>query len=97
MSDRLSVIIPSVSPTALGYDAFIGPYANMRYQLLRGFVRAVTNHFEVIDIPSDLALFVSTASRSLRLSFTYLSIDRHLYIYIDRPNYSFFNVLFVEL
>ena len=92
MSDRLSVTIPYVSTNTLGYGAFIGLYANIRYQLLRGFVRAVTNHFEVIDIPSDLALFVSPASRSLRLSFTYFSIDRHLYTYIDRPNYSFFNV-----
>ncbi|KAK9214453.1 hypothetical protein WN944_006445 [Citrus x changshan-huyou] len=46
----------------------------MRYQLLCGFDRTVTNHFDVIGVP----LFLSTASRSLRLSFTYLSIDRHL-------------------
>ena len=74
MSDRLAVTIPSVSTKAPGYGAFIGLYANMRYQLLCGFDRAVTNHFDVIGA----ALFLSTALRSLRLSFTYLSIDRHL-------------------
>ncbi|KAK9214442.1 hypothetical protein WN944_006434 [Citrus x changshan-huyou] len=46
----LSVTIPSVSTNALGYGAFIGLYANMRYQLLCGFDRAVTNHFEVIGV-----------------------------------------------
>ncbi|KAK9217848.1 hypothetical protein WN943_006478 [Citrus x changshan-huyou] len=47
---ELSVTIPSVSTNALGYGAFIGLYANMRFQLLCGFDRAVTNHFEVIGV-----------------------------------------------
>ncbi|GAY64826.1 hypothetical protein CUMW_236520 [Citrus unshiu] len=54
---RLSVTIPSVSTNVLGYGAFIGLYANMRYQLLCGFDRAVTNHFEVIGV----ALILGTA------------------------------------
>ena len=63
MSDRLSVTIPSVSTSALGYGAFLGLYANMRYQLLCGFDRAVINHFDVIGV----VLFLSTALRSLPL------------------------------
>ncbi|KAH9751840.1 hypothetical protein KPL71_014461 [Citrus sinensis] len=55
---RLPVTIPSVSTKAPGYGAFIGLYANMRYQLLCGFDRAVTNHFDVIAV----ALFLSTTS-----------------------------------
>lgn len=56
---RLSVTIPSVSSNALGYGAFLGLYANLRYQLLCGFDRAVVNHFDVIGV----ALFFSTALR----------------------------------
>ena len=63
MSDRLAVTIPSVSTKAPGYGAFIGLYANMRFQLLCGFDRAVTNHFEVIGV----ALIVGTALRSFPL------------------------------
>ncbi|KAH9685795.1 hypothetical protein KPL70_014098 [Citrus sinensis] len=58
--ERLSVTIPSVSTFALGYGAFLGPYANMRYQLLYEFDRAVINHFDVIGV----VLFLSTALRS---------------------------------
>ncbi|KAK9217846.1 hypothetical protein WN943_006476 [Citrus x changshan-huyou] len=61
--DRLSVTIPSVSTSALGYGAFLGLYANMRYQLLCGFDRAVINHFDVIGV----ALFLSTALRVLNV------------------------------
>ncbi|KAH0722587.1 hypothetical protein KY289_005631 [Solanum tuberosum] len=60
---RLSVTIPSVSSNALGYGAFLGLYANLRYQLLCGFDRAVVNHFDVIGV----ALFFSTALRVLNV------------------------------
>ena len=52
--------VPSVSSNAFGYGAFLGIYANLRYQLLCGFDRAVVNHFDVIGV----ALFFSTAFRS---------------------------------
>ena len=51
--------VPPVSTYALGYGAFLGLYANLRYQLLCGFDRAVVNHFDVIGV----ALFLSTALR----------------------------------
>lgn len=51
--------IPSVSTNALGYGAFLGLYANLRYQLLCGFDRAVTSYFDVIGV----ALFFSAALR----------------------------------
>uniref|UniRef100_A0A6N2MM35 Uncharacterized protein n=1 Tax=Salix viminalis TaxID=40686 RepID=A0A6N2MM35_SALVM len=38
--DRLSVTIPPMSTYALGYGAFLGLYANLRYQLLCGIDRA---------------------------------------------------------
>ncbi|XP_004248816.1 protein RETICULATA-RELATED 1, chloroplastic [Solanum lycopersicum] len=60
---RLSVTVPSVSSNALGYGAFLGLYANLRYQLLCGFDRAVVNHFDVIGV----ALFFSTALRVLNV------------------------------
>ncbi|KAK9217899.1 hypothetical protein WN943_006529 [Citrus x changshan-huyou] len=66
MPDRLSVTNPSVSTNVLGYGAFIGLHANMRYQLLCGFDRDVANHFEVIGV----AMLLSTALRSLPPSFT---------------------------
>ncbi|CAK7357028.1 unnamed protein product [Dovyalis caffra] len=59
--DRLSVTVPPVSTYALGYGAFLGLYANLRYQLLCGFDRAVVSHFDVIGV----ALFFSTALRIL--------------------------------
>lgn len=43
--------IPTVSTSALGYGAFLGLYANCRYQLLCGFERAISNHFDVIAVP----------------------------------------------
>ncbi|KAK3009986.1 hypothetical protein RJ639_010956 [Escallonia herrerae] len=58
---RLSATIPTVSANALGYGAFLGLYANLRYQLLSGFDRAMVNHFDVIGV----ALFFSTALRIL--------------------------------
>ncbi|KAG7976270.1 hypothetical protein I3843_06G141000 [Carya illinoinensis] len=60
---RLSVTIPTVSTSALGYGAFLGLYANLRYQLLCGFDRAISNHFDVIGV----ALFFGTALRILNL------------------------------
>ncbi|XP_022896982.1 protein RETICULATA-RELATED 1, chloroplastic-like [Olea europaea var. sylvestris] len=60
---RLSVTIPSVSTNALGYGAFLGLYANLRYQMLCGFDRAVTSYFDVIGV----ALFFSTALRVLNV------------------------------
>ncbi|KAH9751819.1 hypothetical protein KPL71_014452 [Citrus sinensis] len=57
---RLSVTNPSVSTNVLGYGAFIGLHANMRYQLLCGFDRDVANHFEVIGV----AMLLSTALRA---------------------------------
>ncbi|XP_052205373.1 protein RETICULATA-RELATED 1, chloroplastic [Diospyros lotus] len=60
---RLSVTIPSVSTNALGYGAFLGLYANLRYQLLCGFDRAMVNYFDVIGV----ALFFSTALRVLNV------------------------------
>ncbi|KAF9690210.1 hypothetical protein SADUNF_Sadunf01G0171900 [Salix dunnii] len=59
--DKLSVTVPPVSTYALGYGAFLGLYANLRYQLSFGFDRAVVSHFDVIGV----ALFFSTALRIL--------------------------------
>ncbi|XP_039037913.1 protein RETICULATA-RELATED 1, chloroplastic-like [Hibiscus syriacus] len=61
--EKLSVTIPSVSTNALGYGAFLGLYASLRYQLLCGFDQAVVNHFDVIGV----ALFFSTALRVLNV------------------------------
>ncbi|XP_047334264.1 protein RETICULATA-RELATED 1, chloroplastic [Impatiens glandulifera] len=60
---RLSVTIPSVSTNSLGYGAFLGLYANLRYQLLFGFDRAVLNYFDVIGV----ALFFGTTLRMLNV------------------------------
>ncbi|XP_061337179.1 protein RETICULATA-RELATED 1, chloroplastic isoform X1 [Gastrolobium bilobum] len=60
---RLSVTVPSVSSNALGYGAFLGMYANLRYQLLCGFDRAMISYFDVIGV----ALFFSTAFRVLNV------------------------------
>ncbi|XP_071721776.1 uncharacterized protein [Rutidosis leptorrhynchoides] len=61
--DRLSVTNPSLSTNALGYGAFLGLYANFRYQMLCGLDRAVANHFDVIGV----ALFFSTTLRLLNV------------------------------
>ena len=47
---RLSITIPTVNTNALGYGAFLGLYANLRYQLLYGVDRAMINHFDVIGV-----------------------------------------------
>ncbi|KAF8411797.1 hypothetical protein HHK36_004356 [Tetracentron sinense] len=61
--ERLSVTIPTVSTNALGYGAFLGLYANLRYQLLCGVDRAMINHFDVIGV----ALFFGTTLRILNV------------------------------
>ncbi|KAI3984131.1 hypothetical protein MKX01_035258 [Papaver californicum] len=60
---RLSVTMPSVSTNALGYGAFLGIYANLRYQLLCGLDRTVMNHFDVLGV----VLCLSTAMRVLNV------------------------------
>lgn len=61
--ERVSVTIPTVTTTALGYGAFLGLYANLRYQLLCGIDRTLINHFDVIGV----ALVLSTALRVLNV------------------------------
>ena len=56
---RLSVTMPSAKNNALGYGAFLGLYANLRYQLLCGFDRTMVNYFDVIGV----GLFFTTALR----------------------------------
>ncbi|KAI3827811.1 hypothetical protein L1987_01896 [Smallanthus sonchifolius] len=48
-----------LSTNALGYGAFLGIYANLRYQLLCGFDRAMVTQFDVIGV----GLAFSTALR----------------------------------
>ncbi|CAL5438834.1 unnamed protein product [Camellia sinensis] len=60
---RLSVTIPTVNNNALGYEAFLGIYANLCYQLLCGIDKAMINCFDVIGVP----LFFSTALSSIVL------------------------------
>ncbi|XP_078445844.1 plant/protein, putative (DUF3411) [Wolffia australiana] len=60
---RLSVTVPSVNTNALGYGAFLGIYANLRYQLVNGLDRAVFHRFDVLGV----ALFFSTAVRILNV------------------------------
>ncbi|KAG6482218.1 hypothetical protein ZIOFF_058849 [Zingiber officinale] len=59
--ERLSVTVPSVSTNALGYGAYLGFYANLRYQILNGVDRAMINHFDVLKV----AFCFSTALRIL--------------------------------
>jgi hypothetical protein len=47
---RLSVSLPTVSTNALGYGAFLGIYANLRYQLLCGFDTQMLAYFDVIGV-----------------------------------------------
>ncbi|KAF3569212.1 hypothetical protein DY000_02011349 [Brassica cretica] len=61
--NRVSVTVPSVSTNALGYGAFLGLYANLRYQLLCGFERTMSSHFDVIGV----ALFFGTAVRIMNV------------------------------
>lgn len=93
---RLSVTIPSVSSNALGYGAFLGLYANLRYQLLFGFDRAVTSYFDVIGV----ALFFSTALRfvlSVYLVWDYRMTSNvcFLYIYLSIGHFFLLYMCFV--
>lgn len=93
---RLSVTIPSVSSNALGYGAFLGLYANLRYQLLFGFDRAVTSYFDVIGV----ALFFSTALRfvlSVYLVWDYRMTSNvcFLYIYLSTGHFFLLYMCFV--
>lgn len=76
---RLSVTIPSVTTNALGYGAFLGLYANVRYQLLFGIDRGVTNYFDVIGV----ALFFSTALRVLNVQIGETSRKAWLGVEVD--------------
>ncbi|PKA57907.1 hypothetical protein AXF42_Ash012446 [Apostasia shenzhenica] len=60
---RLSVSTPSVSTNALGYGAFLGLYANLRYQLLCGIDRAMFYRFDVLGV----GMFFSTVLRVLNV------------------------------
>lgn len=62
-NDRLSVMMPSVRTNALGTGAFLGLYANLRYQLLFGIDRGLSSYFDVIGV----ALFFSTALRIMNV------------------------------
>ncbi|CAO2829921.1 unnamed protein product [Amaranthus hypochondriacus] len=61
--DRLSVTVPSVRTNALGTGAFLGLYANLRYQMLCGIDRGLSSYFDVIGV----SLFFSTALRILNV------------------------------
>lgn len=67
--------IPSTSTNALGYGAFLGLYANMRYQLLCGYDRAMFNHFDVIGV----ALFFSTAMRFFSMKHLFAAYISYIY------------------
>jgi len=60
---RLSVTIPSISTNALGYGAFLGLYANLRYQLLCGVDQYMVKRFDVLGV----AIFFSTAARLMNI------------------------------
>ncbi|KAJ8636657.1 hypothetical protein MRB53_010924 [Persea americana] len=61
--DRPSVTIPTVATSALGYGAFLGLFANLRYQALCGIDRAMLNHFDVLGV----VIFFSTTLRILNV------------------------------
>ncbi|VAI14935.1 unnamed protein product [Triticum turgidum subsp. durum] len=63
---RLSVTLPNVSANALGYGAFLGLYANLRYQLLCGLDQYMIKRFDVLG----MAIFIGTT-----LSLTKLPLD----------------------
>lgn len=60
---RLSVTVPPTRTYALGTGAFLGLYANLRYQLLCGIDRGLSNYFDAIGV----SLFFSTALRVLNV------------------------------
>ncbi|KAJ3671717.1 hypothetical protein LUZ60_007796 [Juncus effusus] len=57
----VSVAIPSVSSHAIRYGAFMGLFANLRYQALCGLDRAMFDQFDVLGV----YLFLSTALRTM--------------------------------
>ncbi|CAM0950213.1 unnamed protein product [Alopecurus aequalis] len=60
---RLSVTLPSVGTNALGYGAFLGLYANLRYQLLCGLDQHTVKRFDVLGV----AIFFGTALRLMNI------------------------------
>ncbi|KAK1275624.1 hypothetical protein QJS04_geneDACA020820 [Acorus gramineus] len=62
-NERLSVTIPSMLTNTLGYGAFLGLHANLRYQLISGIDRAVINYFDVMGV----AMFITMALRMLNV------------------------------
>ncbi|CAN6338147.1 unnamed protein product [Urochloa humidicola] len=60
---RLSVTIPSLGTNALGYGAFLGLYANLRYQLICGLDQYMVKRFDVLGV----AIFFSTAARLMNI------------------------------
>eukprot|EP01018_Ginkgo_biloba_P038815 Gb_39150 [translate_table: standard] len=60
---RTSVLMPSVSTSALSHGAFIGLSGNLRYQLLYGMERIMQDHFDVLGV----VVFLSTAVRVLNI------------------------------
>ncbi|KAM3273143.1 hypothetical protein ACQJBY_042873 [Aegilops geniculata] len=60
---RLSVTLPNVSANALGYGAFLGLYANLRYQLLCGLDQYMIKRFDVLG----MAIFIGTTLRFMNI------------------------------
>ncbi|KAJ8620708.1 hypothetical protein MRB53_029237 [Persea americana] len=75
--ERPSVTIPTVSTNALGYGAFLGLFANLRYQFLCGVDRAVFNHFDVLGV----VIFFSTTLRILNVQVG--EVSRHAWLGIE--------------
>ncbi|KAJ3701685.1 hypothetical protein LUZ61_005390 [Rhynchospora tenuis] len=57
----LSTTVPSPTTYALSYGAFLGLYANMRYQAVCGLDRVMFDHFDVLGV----YIFLSTALRTM--------------------------------
>lgn len=76
---RLSVTIPSVTTNSLGYGAFLGLYANLRYQLLCGIDRAMFDHFDVLGV----VMVSSTALRMLNVHIGEISRRAWLGVEVD--------------
>ncbi|KAF3334254.1 Protein RETICULATA-RELATED 6 [Carex littledalei] len=59
--ERLSMTLPSTTTYALSYGAFLGLYANIRYQAVFGLDRVMFDYFDVLGV----YLFFSTALRTM--------------------------------
>lgn len=69
---RLSMTLPSTTTYALSYGAFLGLYANIRYQAVFGLDRVMFDYFDVLGV----YLFFSTALRSvIKLFFFRLQVQ----------------------